>query len=725
MEKSSRASISSQDTAWSSQSTLRPHYFQYDVLSEGEIRIFKLELNGEEEPLSGTLLTTYHIWNSLDNGRLAWKHRLAEDVEAVLKQLTGREDYHTFSYTWGDQSETYPLYLTLTSGKLDSNKQVRTNFEPYRNGAISIGRNLKTLLEELRRRKHMEFVWIDAICINQANEMEKKMQIPMMRDIYEYAGDGYVWLGEATPDEVTAMNLLPHLTDQLREACLVSTMLSANNERTFTDLGLPSPSDRLWKAIGSIMRNPYWSRLWTLQEVVVPERSGESGHLYDFPPTQVLYGETTTPLEVFNQFAIAATALGIRSWIITGSTDLRPRSLYAFDGIDEIRTARESWGTDLWGVSLSALLMGTRRRKATIAVDAVFGMLAMMDHRTSRTLAPEANSSTRDVFVKFAKHYIRNELKENLLNHIATEERMEGLPSWCPNFASSPATISLGSRWVGRASLTDELKRQMYSAGFKLEGKWKLPKSKAFALKAVANVLSGRNQSNGLRDTKNPRQMALLPDSDNLLVAGIHMDEIVAVADCNAAAESANFFSLKSLMLTESWDTQCLQMSLQHLSRDVEGFDVYARTITANRVSMERSHSDTILFDREHQLNFVESYRKFKAFIQNMKSVQGEIHIEDKLDRETIHFADTLSRVTRQRRFFATGNGRIGLGPAETEVGDSLSILFYCPTPYVLRHQPNGRSRLVGEAYVHSLMYGEALDMLDRGEIHETKWVLE
>jgi len=712
-------------SAWSSQSSLRSRYFQYDVLSEGQIRLFKLDLNGEDEPLSGTLLTSYHNWNSLDLKPVAFKYLIAEDSNAVLERLTGRPTYDTFSYTWGDQKETHPLYVTLTSAKLDSNNQVRTNFEPYRNGTIQIGHNLKALLEELRRRKHPAFVWIDAICINQANDIEKKMQIPMMRDIYEFAGDGYVWLGEASPDEVTVMKALPRLIHQLQGACSVGIVVSASREHTFTDLGLPSPSDQLWRTLSSIMRNPYWSRLWTLQEVVVPEKKGKSEKSNTFSPAQVWYGETTTPLEVFNQLAIAATSLGIRSWIITGSADLRPESLYAFDGIDEIRTCRESWEKEDWGVSLSALLLGTRRRKASVAADMVFGMLAMMDHRTSKDLAPEANSTARDVFVKFAKHYIRHELKENLLNHIATVQRMEGLPSWCPNFASSPATMSLGSRWVGRASITETERRQMYSAGFKLDGKWKLPKKKAFAFRAVANVLQGRNHNTGLHDTSDPRQMALLPGSDHLLVKGTYIDEIVAVADCNPAAESSNFFSLESLMATGDWDAQCLRMSLQYLSRDVEGFDVYTRTITANRVSVEASHSGTILLDREHEVDFVEHYQKFKTFIQTMKAVNGEARVVDHLHPRTIQFVETLSQVTRRRKFFATENGRIGLGPAEIEVGDSLSVLFYCPTPYVLRHQPNGRSRLIGEAYVHSLMYGEALDMLDRGEIHETKWVIE
>ena len=723
-----RPSVGSLNTAASSsQSSLRPRHFQYDVLPDRKIRLFKLDLNNEDEPLSGCLITTYQLWEAFDLGRQYWKHAFKENSEEVMEALTGEKIYDSFSYTWGDQSETYPLCLSRVSNKLLPDKTVRTEFEAYRNGTIQIGANLRHLLEELRRREHKRFMWIDAICINQANDLEKKKQIPMMRDIYECAGYGYIWLGSASLAEAEAMNMLPHLTEQLKEACKSALTLSPGRGESFSEAKLPEPHEEIWKVLSNIMRNPYWSRLWTLQEAVVSEKTVEHGTLSDFPPTEVFYGGTTTRLEIFNQFSIAATSLGLRSWIITGRTDTRAHSLYAFDGIDEIRTCRESWGAHVWGVALSALLVGTRRRKASIAADVVYGMLAMMDHKTANSLAPEANNTTRDVFVKFAKHYIRNEHKEHLFNHIATEERFADLPSWCPNFASSPATLSLGSQWIGKFEASDDQIEQMYSAGFRRTGKkWHIPRSRMHRLKAVSNALTGRNITDSIYNTSDPRAIAVLQDSgDQLLVSGMHIDIIAEVVDCNPASESDNFLSLDSILATEQWDTQCLRLSLQYLSREVDGFDTYARTITANRVSVERSQNEAMLFDRQSQLDFVNRYRQFKGFVQAMKAVGGDMAAEENLDRETWQFVDVLSRVTCRRRFFATEGGRIGLGPADAQVGDAVSVIFYCPTPYVLRHHPTGRSQLIGETYVHGLMYGEALDMLDHGDLDETKWVIE
>lgn len=721
--------MTSLDTAASSsQSSIRQRQFSYDVLPPGSLRLFKLDLNGQDEPLTGQIMTTYFNWNVKEMvARSFWKNYWREDSEMVMEKLTGVKGYDTFSYTWGDQSETFPLQLSYVHNTLGPNDEVRTNFESYRNGTIQIGPNLKDLLEELRRQGHPRFGWIDAICINQANDLEKKLQIPMMRDIFEYAENGYIWLGKGTIPQAEAMNVLPTLTAQLTEAFATGHALAPGREESFAEAHLPLPHEEIWRNLGTIMKNPYWSRLWTLQEAVVFGKTVEGNDLAAIPPSRVLLRDTSTPLETFNKFSIAITSLGLRSWIISGRTDSRPRSTFAFDGLDEIRICRESWGRHFWGVSLAPLLLGTRRRKATIAADVVFGMLAMMDSKTAKSLAPESTVSTKDVFVKFAKHYIRNEHKEHLLNHIATEEKLEGLPSWVPNFASPPSTLSLGSKWTGKLELSEYHKEQMYHAGFQRKGKWKLPRSKFHVLKEIGNVFQGRNNYDSIYDTKNPRQIAVLPETDHLLVSGLHLDIVAATVECNPAAESSNFFDLSSMVKTEQWDTECLRLALQHMTRDEDkdGFDIYARTITANRVSIEISHDEAMVYDHQYQVDFVARYSQFKQFIQMLKVVGGDMTADGNMDRGTYQFADVMSRISRRRRFFATESGRIGLGPADTEIGDSVVVLFYCPTPYIIRQHPTGRHQLIGESYIHGLMYGEALEMFDQGEINETKWIIE
>ena len=77
-----------------------------------------------------------------------------------------------------------------------------------------------------------------------------------------------------------------------------------------------------------------------------------------------------------------------------------------------------------------------------------------------------------------------------------------------------------------------------------------------------------------------------------------------------------------------------------------------------------------------------------------------------------------LSRVYGRRRLFTTRKKYLGLGPASLEVGDSVFILPEPVVPFILRPtqapclKPAAsipRSfNLVGEAYIHGIMHGEA-----------------
>lgn len=63
----------------------------------------------------------------------------------------------------------------------------------------------------------------------------------------------------------------------------------------------------------------------------------------------------------------------------------------------------------------------------------------------------------------------------------------------------------------------------------------------------------------------------------------------------------------------------------------------------------------------------------------------------------------------RNRRFFTAANGYIGLGPADLESGDIVSVLLGLRLPMILRPCGSGNYKIVGTCYVHGIMTGEAL----------------
>jgi hypothetical protein len=72
------------------------------------------------------------------------------------------------------------------------------------------------------------------------------------------------------------------------------------------------------------------------------------------------------------------------------------------------------------------------------------------------------------------------------------------------------------------------------------------------------------------------------------------------------------------------------------------------------------------------------------------------------------------------KRLFISKRGYIGLAPASAKVGDVIGVLYGSRVPHILRrlHDEGVKAKtgefrctLVGDAYVHGLMRGEAANL--------------
>ena len=101
--------------------------------------------------------------------------------------LTEVSGWEAVSYAWGNQTPVHEIYV-------DGNP-------------IAVTENVINLLKDLRDTNHKRFLWIDAICINQGDEVEKSKQVPLMTMIYENAQATIIWLGSnGMEDEAFAAN---------------------------------------------------------------------------------------------------------------------------------------------------------------------------------------------------------------------------------------------------------------------------------------------------------------------------------------------------------------------------------------------------------------------------------------------------------------------------------------------------------------------------------------
>jgi hypothetical protein len=82
-----------------------------------------------------------------------------------------------------------------------------------------------------------------------------------------------------------------------------------------------------------------------------------------------------------------------------------------------------------------------------------------------------------------------------------------------------------------------------------------------------------------------------------------------------------------------------------------------------------------------------------------------------------------LTQFALGRRFFITRNGYFGLGPQAARQGDRIVVLLGVDVPLVLRRLDKTH-HVVGEAYVHGIMNGEAVEQWRLGMKEIRKFVL-
>jgi hypothetical protein len=68
-----------------------------------------------------------------------------------------------------------------------------------------------------------------------------------------------------------------------------------------------------------------------------------------------------------------------------------------------------------------------------------------------------------------------------------------------------------------------------------------------------------------------------------------------------------------------------------------------------------------------------------------------------------------LAAMNFRRAMFQTVNRRIGFGPESVSEGDEIWILVGTKVPYILRKLASDGYELIGEAYIHGIMFGESV----------------
>jgi Heterokaryon incompatibility protein (HET) len=154
--------------------------------------------------------------------------------------------YKALSYAWGDTSDSRNVYCD--------------------NKVIKVTSNLFSALWQLREKETYEYLWVDAICINQLNLEEKTNQVRLMLDIFKRADIVIIWLGEQRETDRIAVNLAYQIYGA---AQMVGFEKFARMVFRGQATAFPPVWTHHWRALWSLLDREWFARVWVVQEFVV------------------------------------------------------------------------------------------------------------------------------------------------------------------------------------------------------------------------------------------------------------------------------------------------------------------------------------------------------------------------------------------------------------------------------------------------------------------------
>ncbi|KAH6858890.1 heterokaryon incompatibility protein-domain-containing protein [Alternaria rosae] len=150
-------------------------------------------------------------------------------IRCDIRHASVSDSYICLSYVWGEQ---------------DCGHTVLLNSKPFK-----VRSNLFDFLARARQNNRLlgEWLWVDAMCIDQANVGERNQQVQQMGRIYSYAKEVISWFGE-DKDSIAA-----YFVEQTSPSEIAVNPNLADLRLKFTYA-------------------PYWNRAWITQEVQLAQK---------------------------------------------------------------------------------------------------------------------------------------------------------------------------------------------------------------------------------------------------------------------------------------------------------------------------------------------------------------------------------------------------------------------------------------------------------------------
>lgn len=323
---------------------------------------------------------------------------------ADITKVKGR--YVALSYTWGDPTLTHTILIN------GSEFQITKNLEFF----LRRPRN-----DRIARTESMYF-WIDAICINQEDEKEKALQIPLMKLIYEGSLYVHAELGPASEDQERAAREIPLISQAVMQE--YHRVSSSNIERGsfMNHMRVSYVKDydsALWSNISEMITLPWWKRAWIMQEASVIKN------------VEINYGNTATKMFDMKAIHLAVILMRRRGKYDADTTTLPNTG--PLQRIIDVSTLRDTNPT------LLEVLKLFRGLQATKTHDIVYASANLAVDLKPGEIKVDYNRKISELFSDVVAYYLRHlpvplDVLENSGQLHLDLDVKDGFTTWIPQW---------------------------------------------------------------------------------------------------------------------------------------------------------------------------------------------------------------------------------------------------------------------------------------------------
>ncbi|KAF1947354.1 HET-domain-containing protein [Clathrospora elynae] len=652
------------------------HSQLYQPLMSGEIRVLELHHAEPGTPLRGSLnVVSIDFTHPARDGQYTQPFEdpanrsrqtltYTRHTNHAVSLATGKPFwYSALSYVWG-----LPYFDHTIS---------------FEQGSINITSSLASALHHLRSTDQNIYLWIDQICINQPDLAEKGQQIPLMDMIYTHATNTIIWLGsDDGSDPILAFDTLETVFARLQGTDAQVT--PADFER----LNFPPVMDRSWWAIRQLLRRPWVGRLWTIQEAVL------SRNLF------LKCGQAEACWDDFAAWCYCLQESGLLRWLTANAglerqyssggsvTALPPQGAVVVNSIQADRIQGLIFAQK---ADLLEILVTTRYAQATEPKDKIYGVLGITKSDIVPNYSPDV--SVREVYHEACLTQLPLQIYELLscVDHEAPPPL-----SWIPDWSVPRMTAVLG-----------------------------------YSTKAWTLYCTG-----GRRIASHNPKFLLSDDNKHITLSGKIFDSITNLG-CVSHDPFLDIVTPQTGNRALASYVDIIHEVMQNDRYPVPKttiYDAFLQTLLAGRdgsatAPPSQEHSDVFSLILDATTGNMPSLPGQTYTLRRQKGFFTLNSLTMRTPAKTLKDLQTaLSAALTMRRFAITHNRYFALVPRGTRIGDEIVILDKACVPFVVRRLckeeegQGARFEVLGEAYVHGVMKGEAMNMR-HGEMEDVTLV--